>query len=403
MRHLSSAFSAFSYSNYRWYWVGMFFSFASHPMQQLAKGWLVYQMTSSSLALGGVNATHAVPLFALSIFGGTLADRMSKRNLIMASELSQALINLAIALLIVTGRIEVWHIFVSSFLTGAASAFRGPVRQAMVPELVGKKDVMNAIAMNSVGNNLAQILAPAVGGVLIAFFGMPIAFFIISGLLFTSSITIIRVKSPLAIEFVKEKNLKEDMLKGISYLRSSTVILSLLMLTFITSFFAAPYQFMLPVFARDILHSGSRELGWMMSMTGVGAILGALIIVFRGDIEHKGLMALVLAFIFGSALVVFSLSSYLPLSLFLMLFVGMGNTSFNVTCNTLLLSLAEPQYRGRVMSVQVLAHSLRPLGALPMGAAAQVWGAPLAVGSGGALLAIFIIVTAFTNRKIRAL
>lgn len=381
----------------------MFFSFASHPMQQLAKGWLVYQMTSSSLALGGVNAVHAIPLMALSLFGGVIADRMSKRNLIMASELSQAIINLIIAFLVLTGNIEVWHIFVSSFLTGITTAFRGPVRQAIVPELVDSKDVMNAIAMNSVGNNLAQILAPAVGGVLIAFFGMSIGFFIVSGLLFVSALTMTRVTTPPVNDFVKEKDFKEDMVNGLKYLRSNSIILSLLALNFVVSFFGAPYQFMLPVFAKDIMQSGPKELGWMMSMIGAGAIVGAMAIALLGDIKHKGIILMGLAFIFGSALVLFSLSSYLPLSLFLLFWVGLGNTGFGVMNNILLLSMAEPQYRGRVMSLQVLAHSLRPMGALPMGALAQVGGGPLAVGSGGALVAIFIIISNFTHSKIRKL
>ncbi len=403
LSRIATSFSAFRYSNYRWYWVGMFFSFASHPMQQLAKGWLVYQMTSSPLALGGVNAAHAIPLFTLSLFGGAIADRMSKRKLIIGSELSQGVINLIVALLVFTGTVQLWHIFLSSFLTGVASAFRGPVRQAIVPELVDKKDVMNAIALNSVGNNLSQILAPAVGGVLIAVFGMSAGFFIISGLLFTSALTMTRVISPLIDSFGKEKDFRKDLVNGFKYLRSSSIILSLLTLTFVISFFAAPYQFMLPVFAKDIMRSGSKELGWMMSMIGVGAIVGALAIALLGDIKHKGYLLLGLAFLFGVSLVLFTFSTYLPLSLFLLVWVGMGNTGFSVMSNTLLLSMAEPQYRGRVMSLHVLAHSLRPLGALPIGAAAELMGAPMAVGAGGALVAVFIIIISFAQRKIRQL
>lgn len=372
-------------------------------MQQLAKGWLVYQMTSSPLALGGVNAVHAIPLLTLSLFGGAIADRMSKRKLIIGSELSQAVINLIVALLVLTNTVELWHIYVSSFLTGVTSAFRGPVRQAIVPELVASKDVMNAIALNSVGNNLAQILAPAVGGILIAFFGMSSGFFIISGLLFISSLTMTRVTSPLVNNFGKLQDFKEDLVRGFKYLRSSSIILSLLALTFVVSFFGAPYQFMLPVFAKDIMFSGSKELGWMMSMIGVGAISGALTIALMGDVKRKGYILLGLAFLFGIAIVLFTFSSNLPLSLFLLLWVGMGNTGFNVMSNTLLLSMAEPQYRGRVMSLQVLAHSLRPLGALPIGAAAEVIGVPLAVGAGGALVAIIILIISFAQRKIREL
>lgn len=402
MNRLATTFSAFRYGNYRWYWVGMFFSFASHPMQQLSKGWLAYEITSSPLALGLVNVAHGIPLLALSFLGGTIADRMSKRRLIIASESVQGFINLIIALLVVMGLIKFWHLVLSNFFSGVASAFRAPVRQSIVPELVDKRDMMNAIAMNSVGNNLAQILAPAVGGVLIAIYGMSVNFFIVAGLFFASSLTMTRVTTTFNGDSEKE-NIKEEMAQGIKYLRSSPAILSLFMMVLVITLFGSSYQFMLPVFAKDILNSGPRELGWMMSMTGAGAILGALLIAFLGDLQRKGLLQMGLAFILGSALVLFSLSRYLPLSLLFLLGVGMGNTGFNAINNTLLLSLAEPRFRGRVMAISVMSHSLRSIGALPMGAVAEVWGVPLAVGGGGAIVALYTVIMNFAYPRLRKL
>lgn len=403
MNRVATTFSAFQYSNYRWFWLGMFFSFASHPMQTLAKGWLVYNMTGSSFMLGAVNAAHAIPLTIFSFFGGAMADRVSKRNLIMSSELSQAIINLIIAILVLTGAIQLWHIFVASLLTGFSSSFRGPVRQSIVPELVDKKDVMNAVAMNSVGNNLAQILAPAAGGVLIAAFGMSVGFFIVSGFLFTAFFSMFGVTLSPDNSFAKEKDLKKDLINGFKYLRSNSIILSLLSLAFVIAFFGAPYQFMLPVFAKDIMQAGAKEMGWMMSMTGMGAIVGALTIALVGDLKHKGLISLGLAFTFGVGLVLFAFSTYFPLTLFLLFWVGLGMTGFNVITNTVLLGTCEPQYRGRVMALHTLAFSLRPMGALPMGAAVDVWGAPKAVASGGALVAAIFLVVGLTQRKIRQL
>jgi MFS family permease len=378
-------------------------------MQMVASGWLVYDLTNSPLALGGMMAITAVPILIFSPFGGVVTDRVSKRNLLITTQGAIGLITLIITILIATHQIQYWHILASSLVTGAIFSFNMPGRQALVVELVGDEALMNAIALQSGGMNLTRIIAPSIAGVLMGFIGIAGVYFITVALYVASVLALFMISLTGTTELKIARTISEDFFEGVNFIRHSPTLLMLLIMGVVPMLFAMPYTILMPIFARDIWHVGELGLGVLMAVPGVGGLIGSLTVASLGNFERKGWLLLICAIANGLALGLFGLAPSLNLSspsltimsvvfpasfiiaLFILIVVGSAQVGYQAVNNTLIQTNITDEIRGRIMSVYMMAFGLMPLGVLPASYIANVWGAPVAVGSGGLLLALFAL------------
>jgi len=396
-------FDSLRIRNFRWYWYGMLAAFVAMQMQVLAQGWLVYALSESALALGLVSAAWGIPVLILSLFGGVVTDRVEKRNLLIITQGIVGAITIAVTILIATGLVQVWHMFVASFLSGSTMAFAMPGRQAIIPELVGPKELMNAIGLNSSAMNVCRIGAPALAGVLIGLIGITGVYIIIllCCLLAIGAFSMIPVAGTVALR--PNTPMRHDLLAGLGYIRHSPTILSLLAMSFLIVIFGMPYTTMMPVFTVEVFRTGATGLGILMSVTGVGALAGSLFIAYLGDYNRKGLLLAGTAVLFGVSIIFFALAGSFYLSLVFLLFAGAGGTGCMAINNTLVQTNVTHEVRGRVMSVYMMTWGLMPLGTLPTSWTAEALGAPLAVAAGGSLLTLFSLGLALAYPKLRHL
>ncbi len=398
-----TTFSSLENRGYRWYWLSSVASYAAMQMQIVVRGWLVYDLTDSALALGLVSFAVGVPLLLLSPYGGAIADRVDKRRLIIISQVLTAVATLVVAVLIAIDAIALWHLVVASVVSGIILAFNLPSRQAIIPELVGQGQIMNAVALGSGAMNLNRVVAPALGGVLAGALGIGAVYYIIvacyvvaAALLFLVPPLRTQVRDPHPTVF-------GAIGEGLRYVRRSPVLLQLLLMAMIPIAFGMPYQMLLPVFAADVLDVGPSGLGYLMGAAGIGALAGSLYVASLSDLRRKGLLLLIAAVMFGVFLVLFSMSTLFYLSLFLLLGVGMASSSYMAANNTLLLIHAEDRVRGRVMSLYMMTIGLYPMAVLPAAAIAESVGAPVAVAVGGGILILFTLAMAAARPALRRL
>ena len=367
-------------------------SFAALQMQLLARGWLVYQMTASPLALGIVTAGWGLPMVLFSLPGGAVADRVSKIQVIMLTEALMGAVSLVIAILIAVGAIQLWHLVAAAVFTGTAFAFNIPARQAIVPSLVGEEGMLNAYALNMAGNNLMRIVAPAAAGLLVAIMGVAGVYFLTVGLYGLSTLS--RAFITLREEPRNRGGnpfLGRELMEGLRFIFRHPVLPYLLGMTFAVTLLAMPYVYLLPIFATDILLVGAPGLGWLTAMVGVGALAGALWVASMRHFHRAGMLLLGLAVVFGLSLALFSLSRSFTLSLALMLGVGVGNVGYLAVNQTLVQLHAAPEVRGRVSAVNMMTFGFTPLGVLPISVLAEVIGAPLAVGAGAVAITLLAL------------
>ena len=398
-----TTFTSLRNRNYRWFWLSMLFSFSGLMMQNLARGWLVYELTSSPFALGMVSAAWGLPMLLLSIYGGAVTDRVNKRNLLIITQIAQGIITAIIAILILTGAIAVWHLMVAAAFTGVTFAFNAPGRQAIIPELVTGKELMNAIALNPMGVNLMRIGAPALAGVLIAVIGVSGVYFISVGLYAAAVATLYMVSFPGRVGKRATTSVTADVLEGLKYIGRSPVILSLLVLAFVSVLIAMPYMQLMPAFVVDVLDAGAPGLGYLSAAGGTGALVGALGIASLGDFRKKGRLMLGVAFGFGVVLAVFALSKSLPVALVLIFGVGLANNGYLVLNNTLVQTNVADWVRGRVMSIYAMTFALPLLGALVVGAIAEKIGVPMVIAGSGIIVALFVLALVIFYPRLRRL
>ncbi|MDY6918560.1 MAG: MFS transporter [Chloroflexota bacterium] len=398
-----ATFASLKNRNFRWFWLAMVAAFSGLMMQNLARGWLVYELTSSPFALGMVSAAWGGPVLLLSIFGGVVTDRVNKRNLLIVTQVATAVITAVVAVLILNGAIEVWHLVLAAALTGITFAFNAPGRQAMIPELVSGRELMNALALNSMGVNMTRVGAPAVAGVLVAAIGVAGVYFISVGLYIVAVAALFMVTVAPQGRGGSVKSLAADAAEGLTYIVRRPVIVSLLAVAFLTVLVGMPYMHMMPAFVVDVLHGGAADLGWLSASGGTGALAGALVIASLGDYRRKGRLMLLIAFGFGLLLVAFALSSNLAFALALIFGIGVTNNGYLVLNNTLIQSNVPNWVRGRVMSVYSMTFALPFLGALGAGAVAERLGVATVFWGSGAMLAVFVLGLAVLHRGLRRL
>ncbi len=377
------AWRALRHRNFQLFFSGQLISLIGTWMQSVAQSWLVYRMTGSALLLGSVGFASQVPVFLFAPLGGIAADRFDRRQIVIATQTASMLLAFILAALTLFHKVQVWHVFVLASLLGVVNAFDIPGRQSFLVDMVGKEDLMNAIALNSSMFNGARVIGPAIAGILVAKIGEGWCFFanavsyiaVIIGLLLMRVIVPIRaaMASPL-----------EHMMEGFRFVNRTAPIRALLLLLGLVSLVGMPYVVLMPIFADQILHGGARGLGILMGATGVGALLGALTLAFREGVKGLGRWVAWCCAGFGASLIVFALSRTFWVSVILLLPVGYCMMLQMACSNTLIQVMVPDALRGRVMAVySMMFMGMAPIGALFGGALAERLGAPHTVAIGG--------------------
>jgi MFS family permease len=372
--------------NFQYFFSGQLISLIGTWMQTIAESWLVYRLTGSPWLLGIVRFMAQIPVFLLATVGGMVADRYNRHRVIIATQSISMVLALILAFLTLTGRVHVWHVMVLATLLGVVNAFDLPARQAFLVDMVGKGDLMNAIALNSSIFNGARVIGPAVAGILVAWIGEGWCFFA-NGISFIAVITgLLLMKLPAFQKAREHQPFFENMAEGIRFVRTTTPIRALLLLIGLVSLVAVPYNVLMPIFADRVLHGGARALGVLMGAAGVGALLGALTLAAKKGLKGLSRWVPMAAAGFGACLILFSLSRIYWLSVALLVPVGYGLMLQLSSTNTLIQAMVPDRLRGRTMAVYAMMFmGMAPIGALLAGALAAHIGAPLTVGLGGAI------------------
>lgn len=384
---------ALRHRNYRLFFGGQIISLCGTWIQQVAHGWLVYQLTNSELMLGVVGSIGALPILLFSLPAGVAADRFHKRNVLVATQTGAMLLALTLGTLVYLDVIAIYHIMIIGFLLGIVNAFDATARHSFVIEMVGKRDLPHAIGLNSAMFNSARIIGPAVAGIVIAAAGMAGAFFAngISYLAVILGLSLIRLDG--AAPAANHDTVGDGFREGLRFVRKHRTITALLVLTMAMSIFGASYAVLMPVFAKKILHAQVGGLGYLMSCVGIGALIGAITVSCLGDLKAKGKYLLVGNLTFCTMLVLFSFSRTMPLSMALLLGVGWGMTTSMSLINTLIQTCAPDHLRGRVMSIYIMTFlGMGPIGNLQAGFVASHLGAPAAVRLGAIICATTALV-----------
>ena len=390
-------FDSLKNGNYRFYFFGMVGQWGAMNMQMVSKSMLLYRLTGSATLLGVMALASAIPQILFSLFGGAIADRVSKKMILQIGQLASAAVSLSVGLCLTTGYLSAenpgssWVLIAQSALQGSIMALMMPSRSAIIPEIVGTSQVMNAMALNSLGMNTLRLLAPAAAGFLIDFAGFEAIFYSMSGLyLFSVVLTsFIRENRTGSISdgFGRRTSTIEDIKEGLKYIWHERPVFAVLAFTLVVVLLSMPYQMLMPIFADDILKVGATGMGLLMSVSGVGAMAGSLVIASLPN-KKRGVLLLGSSLVLGVALAAFAFSRSMSLSLGIMVFVGIGQAGRMTLGTTLLQSYADERYFGRVMSINMLDMGLSSLGTFAAGILAEDLGAALAIGGFAGVLAL---------------
>jgi|DewCreStandDraft_5_1066085.scaffolds.fasta_scaffold00063_3 MFS family permease len=371
-------FKSLRHRNFRLLWFGLLFSSAGQWIQQVTLGWLVYELTDSAALLGIVNGLRAVPFLLTGPLAGVLADRLDRRQLMFWTQVFLLVWSFLFGLDIALGYLQVWHIFVFTLLTGVAWSFNQPVRQSVVPEVVPREDLANAIALNSAGFNITRVVGPGLGGLLIALVGVAGNFFVQSAAYVGVAAMTYQLKLPPIKGRLKENSIFRDLKEGIGFVLSHIQLRNQMLMGLIPTVLALPYISIMPVFASDVLGVGPEGLGLLMSAPGVGAVVGTLLIASSPRLQSRPAILYVAAICLGLSLIALALMRSVGPALLVLVLVGGFQITYMSTNNTLLQLICPDHMRGRVMSLYMLNQGLMPLGSLLAGGVAQFWGSPVA-------------------------
>ena len=380
---LSATVRALRHRNFQLFFSGQLISLIGTWMQTVAQSWLVYRLTGSSLLLGSVGFASQFPVFLVAPIGGIVADEHNRHRVVIATQVASMILAFILAALTLTGTVHVWHIFVLAASLGVVNAFDIPGRQSFLVDMVGKEDLMNAIALNSSMFNGARIIGPAIAGILVARIGEGWCFFAnaVSYLAVIAGLLLMRLP-PLTRRIHQGSHLAH-MVEGFQFVRRTAPMRAILLLLGLVSLVAMPYTVLMPIFADRILHGGARGLGILMGATGVGALLGALTLAAKTGVRGLGRWVAFSCAGFGISLILFAFSTHFWLSAAFLLPVGFGMMLQMSSSNTLIQAMVPDELRGRVMAVySMMFMGMAPFGAFFAGALAHHLGAPVTVAMG---------------------
>jgi MFS family permease len=399
-RALRRMLAAFTYRDFRVQWFGACTSSIGTWMQIVAQNWLVLSLTNSPFYLGLDAFLQQLPIILFTLIGGVLADRHDRRRTLLASQYVQMATSATLALLMYLQVVEIWHILLLSFTTGVAQAFGGPAYQSLIPSLVDKKDLPNAVALNSIQFNVARVIGPLLFGITITVFtrwgysesqAMNACF----ALNAASFLVVIYTLMALHVKHIPpaaSQSMRDELKIGLSYVRHHESLVAFIVLAAATTFLGFSVLTFLPLFAQRVFHEGASTYSHLMAFSGAGSIVGALIVAWLGKYRRMGLTALVVQAVYGMLIVAFAASRVLWLSDILLFFTGAALMIVFSTVTSLIQLVAPNEMRGRVMSIYMLAfRGGMPLGSLVSGYLATLISAPYVLGINGGLLVLVAI------------
>jgi MFS family permease len=371
----------------------MVLSMAAMQMNIISRTWLAYHISGSALALGIVAMGRGLPHLCMSPLAGVAADRFDKRRLLMMTQGSMAVLALINAILVHLDVIQVWHLVFLGLLQGFVFPFTIPARQTLIPHFVGDLRVAQAFAIDSAGRNLNRVLAPSIGGLLIAWHPV-IAFYAIAAAYAGATLTVARLPAVKTIRSVKTGVLR-DLTDGIRYMLDNRILLILIAIAFIAVILGQPVQQFLTVFQREVLHVTPRELGFMYTAIGIGALLGSGIIAAIANSPYRGMIQMGFGITYGASLIGFSLSQILVLSLAILVVLGLASESYMTINRVEVITNTDSSILGRVLGIYVMTWALMPLSALPLGFFVDVFG-PMATFAGAGSIMVFVLILVMT-------
>ncbi len=405
-------FSALRVRDFRWLWIGSFAASFAMNMQIVARGWLVYTLTSSALDLAWVTLSFMLPMAVFSLWGGVLADRMAKRRVIAAAQSLNAVATLVIATIVYMGKVSFWDFIWFGALNGAVLALSMPARQAFVPELIAERLIFAGMSLTTASWNISRVVGPACAGFLIAWVadgntasttGVGIVYFMIAALYVVAAATTLVVSVPGAIQGRDGKSPLEDIADGIRYVRANRPILGLILLSVVPFLFGMPVNPLLPAFNEDILGGGPDDLGLLMSAMGTGAILGSLMMATMGGLGRKGRWLLISCALWGATTVAIGLSGGALMAAAMVALFGWVS-AWNMSLNRGLLQLhVDDHMRGRVMSIDMMSHGVMPLGVIPIAYIAEQQDVAVALVCAGGAFIVAIGALALLSNAVRDL
>src|SRR6202158_3374754 len=400
---LRRVFKAFQYRDFRLMWFGACTSSIGTWMQIVAQGWLIYRLSHSAFLLALDQFLGGVPIFLFSLIGGVVADRTERRKILLLSQYVQMASAATLTILVATGLTHVWPILCLSFVSGLAQAFGGPAYQALIPTLVDREDMPNAIALNSIQFNLAVTIGPALAGQALAKLGEKWCFGL-NALSFLAPVISLSIISARFVPVTTGESMFSSMKQGIKFVRKQNSMEALIVLAFCMTALSMPMRTYLPVFVKDIFHRGPETYGNLLSLMGIGSICGSLMVAARGNIRNKGRVALITLICLGAGITGFSLSRSLPLSYVMLTLVGASMMAVFATVNSLVQLITTNEMRGRVMSVYNCAfRGGMPMGNLFSGWLVPMFTAPVVLGVDGLLLILMALYFLLVQRRVAAL
>ncbi len=397
-------FAALRYRNFALLWWGLIASNIGTWMQNVAVGWLMLQLTNSPLWLGLLGLCFAVPMIFLPLVGGAVADHLNRIRLLYVTQSGSMVIAFILAWLTWAGRINPWHLLLATFLEACLLAFDNPSRQALIPDMVQRSDLLNALSLNAATYNGAALVGPALAGALLVPIGSGWLFFI-NGVSFLAVIFALAAMRDVHTHAGNEPTpIMDAMLSGLRFAWHERGILALLALSAVAGVFGRSYQNLLPAFARDIWKGGEIGYGLLLSAAGAGALIGAFGLAYLKELKQQHLVMMASGFLFSLAVLAFAFSPNLALGILFLFLTGVLSTVFGTIIATFIQMEAPKELRGRLMSLYAITLiGLPSLGAMGSGAVAEklggLQGAPRAVALGAAVLIVFLGITMIWDRR----
>lgn len=400
---LGNTFSAFKHKSYRYYYIGMGISLVGTWMQNIAQPWLAYRLTDSPFLLSIVGAMQFLPMMLFSVFSGVIIDKFEKKKLLYITQATSLIITLILSILVFTNQIQYWHILVLAFFLGLVNTIDMPMRHAFIIELVGKNDLMNAIALNSSLFNLARIIGPTIAGLVMGWFGIG-ACFLINSISFAAVLISLVFVKPIKIEKTHEielKNIKAEIKEGLNYIFGKRSIVLLLLSIFIVCIFGMNFSIILPVLIHTVMHSSETGLGIMMSFMGLGSFFAAINVAAKSKSGPKEFFLQISPFVIAIIMIVTGFSEIFIFSCFLVGLLGFFLISFTATANTLVQILTDDDHRGRVMSFYTLVLvGSTPIGNVITGLLLDKFGILVGIRILGGSLAFFFFIYTIIKKRL---
>ena len=402
------ALEALRHREFRLLWFGHSFSSMAFWMDQVTRGWLIYELTDSALQLGLVRGVQAIPTLLLSPVAGSAADRYSRKTQILLAQAIDGLMFVALALLIITGQIQPWHVYATAFGMAIVQTFHQPARAAMIADVVPLKYLTNAIGLNSIIFNVARSTGPALAGVLIATFGTGGSYATQAGFYLLATFWTLQLSQAASSasrgQSGQGASFSRSIIEGWKFSWKNETVRTALLVVMLASLFIVPFTALLPVFARDILEVGATGQGLLLTGMGVGALGSAVMIASVGDRMPRGLFMLAGVALYGLSIAAFAASSWFHLSILLMVVIGFANVCSHALVQTVIQTYSPSEFRGRTMSIFHMSNVVLTAGSVLIGALATLWGARWAValmGMAGALAMLAMHLTLPRARDIR--